>query len=181
MLKKRRLQEGQEVWLASNTRGTEETPEEALGREAFITLFLASEKLTGQVEKLCREEQITMSHYTVLWFLARRNTPEGVPMGAVIDGHLNRASDSTRLADRLTALGLIERLASANDRRVVLVRLTDAGLEVYRRLTERILALHKEQWGVLTKTELRQLRTLLVKVLGEDVSQEKLKSFAAAG
>lgn len=156
-----------------------ESAEDRLAREAFIMLFVASGKLTGEVEKLCREEDIAMSHYTVLWFLARRTEPEGVPMGAVIDGHLNRASDSTRLADRLTALGMIERLASPSDRRVVLVRLTDKGREVYLRLTRSIRALHREQWSALTAAELKELRRLLVKALGDDSSRGKLNTLAA--
>jgi DNA-binding MarR family transcriptional regulator len=113
--------------MAKKTNALRESAEDKLGRESFIALFLAVRQACAEVEALCREEQIAMSHYTVLWFLARRREREGVPMGAVIDGHLNRASDSTRLADRLTALGMIERLASEADRRVVLVRLTARG------------------------------------------------------
>jgi DNA-binding MarR family transcriptional regulator len=165
--------------MARKGKMPRESPEDRLGREAFISLFLASDRLTAQVERLCREEQITMSHYTVLWFLARRSEPEGVPMGAVIDGHLNRASDATRLADRLTALGMIERLASVADRRVVLVRLTEKGRDAYVRLTQRIQALHRRQWEVLSQAELRDLRRLLVKVLGEDQSRRKLSTLAA--
>lgn len=157
-----------------------ETDADHLRREAFIALFLASGRLTAEVETLCRDEQITMSHYTVLWFLARRSGPEGLPMGSVIDGHLNRASDSTRLADRLTSLGLIERLSSPADRRVVLVRLTDSGRKVYLRLTRRILDLHEVQWSGLSADELQQLSHLLAKVLrSADSSWGKLRRFAA--
>ncbi|HXC51276.1 MAG TPA: MarR family transcriptional regulator [Candidatus Limnocylindrales bacterium] len=157
-----------------------ESPADKLAREAFINLFLASGRLTAEVEQLCREEQITMSHFTVLWFLSQREEPEGVPMGTVIDGHLNRASDATRLADRLTSLGYIERLASPADRRVVLVRVTDAGRDVFLRLTRRIRALHREQWKALSAKELRELRRLLVKVMwGEDASRDKMHPLAA--
>jgi DNA-binding MarR family transcriptional regulator len=165
--------------MQRNTTVPRESAADKLGREAFISLFLASGRLTAEVEKLCRDEQMTMSHYTVLWFLARRGTPEGVPMGAVIDGHLNRASDATRLADRLISLGMIERLASPNDRRVVLVRLTDKGRETYLRLTRRIQSLHRRQWDVLSPAELEQLRRLLAKVLGE--SREKLTKLSQVG
>ena len=157
-----------------------ESKADRLGREAFISLFLASGRLTADVERLCREEQITMSHYTILWFLARRSETEGVPMGSVIDGHLNRASDSTRLADRLTSLEMIERLASPTDRRVVLVRLTKKGREVYLRLTRHILGLHREQWSMLSSAELKELRRLLLKVLGEG-EWKKLDALAAGG
>jgi DNA-binding MarR family transcriptional regulator len=100
-------------------------------------------------------------------------------MRAVIDGHLNRTSDSTRLADRLLALGMIERRADPSDRRVVLVRLTPKGRNTYLQLTRCIQALHKEQWSALTQAELRELRRLLVKALGEDASREKLDALAA--
>jgi len=169
------------MMMAKKTKALPESEEDKLGREAFISLFLASGKLTAEVEALCREEQIAMSHYTVLWFLARRREPEGVPMGVVIDGHLNRASDATRLADRLTALGMIERLASPSDRRVVLVRLTAKGRTVYLRLTRRIQELHRRQWSGLTQAEVRELRRLLVKALGEDTSRQKLEALAAGG
>jgi DNA-binding MarR family transcriptional regulator len=161
------------------TKAQHESSGDRLGREAFISLFLASGRLTAEVERLCRDEQIAMSHYTVLWFLARRSEPDGVPMGAVIDGHLNRASDATRLADRLTSLGMIERLASPSDRRLVLVRPTDKGRAVYLRLTRRIRELHRQQWKALSTAELKELRRLLVKVLGDDLSRAKLQTLAA--
>ena len=136
-----------------------------LGRESYIQLFLASNRFTGEIEKLCREEDLAMSHYIVLWFLCRRHAPEGVPMGQVADGLLNRASDATRLADRLTKLEFLERFPSPSDRRVVLVRVTPTGKKVFLRLTRRILALHREQWKHLDLNELRDLNRLLTKAL----------------
>ena len=58
--------------MAKQPSGPRESKEDALGRDAFISLFLASTKLTAEVEALCGQEQLTMSHYTILWFLARR-------------------------------------------------------------------------------------------------------------
>lgn len=138
---------------------------DGIARDAFIHLYLASSRFSAEVEKVCRDEKIAMSHYTVMWFLARRGETEGVPMGAVIDGHLNRASDATRLADRLCDLGFLERLASPTDRRVVLVRLTDSGREAFHRLTTRIRALHREQWKHLAEDDLATLNRLLIQAL----------------
>jgi DNA-binding MarR family transcriptional regulator len=141
-----------------------------LGRETYINLYLLSRRFTEQVEKICRTEKIAMSHYAFLWFLSRRHAPEGVPMGAIVDGHLNRASDATRLADRLTDLGYIERLASPSDRRVVLVRITDAGREVFVRLTRQIRELHREQWQALDESGLSDLNATLSRLLWGDPS-----------
>jgi DNA-binding MarR family transcriptional regulator len=154
--------------MAESPKRIREDDLDRLGREAFINLYLASDRFRSGVERLCKEEGLAMSHYTVLWFLAHKHAPEGVPMGAVIDGHLNRASDATRLADRLCDLGFLERLASPSDRRVVLVRLTEAGREVFVRLTRRVKDLHREQWKPLTEKELETLNRLLTKVLWGD-------------
>ena len=143
-----------------------------LGRETFINLSLLSRRFGDQVEQLCRAERLTESHYVVLWVVCLKNQPEGVPMGAVADGHLNRASDLTRLCDRLTTMGLLERFPSTTDRRVVLVRPTQTGRDVFVRLTRRIKELHRTQWGGLDRRELRELNRLLGKVLWGDSSEE---------
>jgi DNA-binding MarR family transcriptional regulator len=59
------------------------------------------------------------------------------------------------------------------------VRLTARGRDTYLRLTRCIQALHRQQWSGLSQTELRELRRLLVTVLGEDASSAKLKALAA--
>lgn len=164
-----------------------ESPADRVAREAFIQLYLASGRFSGEVEKVCRDEGVAMSHFTMMWFLARRDDAgergPGVPMGAVIDGHLNRASDATRLADRLCDLGFVERLASPTDRRVVLVRLTRGGREVFERLAGRIRDLHRAQFAPLDDKEMATLNRLLAKALwGPDAgSHERHPLIAAAG
>lgn len=136
-----------------------------VGREAFITLFLCAGRMTDEVEAVCKAEGLTMSHYTVLWVvcLGVAEHPEGVPMRVISDGVLTRSADATRLVDRLTRDGFVERRPSEEDRRVVLVRPTRSGRAVFERLTAAVKALHREQWGALSLAELRTLRELLVK------------------
>ncbi len=143
-----------------------------IGRESFITLFLAAGRMTEEVEAVCKAEGLTMSHYTVLWVvcLDAPENPDGVPMRAIADGVLTRAADATRLVDRLTREGLVARRPSDQDRRVVLVRPTRSGRSLFERLTRAIKALHREQWSSLTLGELRTLRTLLVKAHWGDAS-----------
>jgi DNA-binding MarR family transcriptional regulator len=169
--------------MTTKPRRLREADIDRLGREAFITLFLASSRFTEEVEQLCKAEGIAMSHYVVLWFLSRRHAPDGVPMRAIIDGHLNRASDATRLADRLTALGLLERAPSSADRRVVLVRITTAGRDLFLRLTRQIKALHRTQWSHLDQHELGELTRLLAKALwgAAGASRHPLASDGAEG
>ncbi len=134
-----------------------------LGREAFVTLFVTGNRFTEQIEHLCRVEGVSHPQYTVLWVLCLADAPDGLPMGALADGLLTRASDTTRLVDRMLAAGLVAREPSPGDRRVVLVSPTDEGRTVFERLTAAIKELHRRQWGALTVDELRTVTRLLTK------------------
>ena len=139
-----------------------------LGRETFINLFLAANRFTDEVESVCKAEGLTMSHYTVLWVVCLSEERRGVPMRVVADGVMTRAADATRLVDRLTRDGYVERAASEEDRRIVLVRATRSGRAVFQRITAAVKELHRRQWSLLSSAELRELRRLLVKSLWGD-------------
>ena len=124
-----------------------------------------------RVESVCKAEGLTMSQYTVLWVVCLSEDARGVPMRVVADGVLTRAADATRLVDRLARAGHVERAASEEDRRVVLVRATRSGRAVFQRITAAVKELHRRQWAPLTSAELRELHRLLVKSLwGEEPS-----------
>jgi DNA-binding MarR family transcriptional regulator len=140
-----------------------ESSRDRLEREAFISLFLASNQFDEQIDHLCRAEGISHPQYTVLWVLCLADAPGGLPMGALADGLLTRSADATRLVDRLVAAGHVVREPSLGDRRVVLVSPTEQGLRLFYRLTAEVKGLHRRQWGALGKDELRELIHLLNK------------------
>ena len=154
----------------------QEPEEDRLEREAFINLYLAAGRLTEEVETVCKAQGITMAHYTVLWVacLSEPKGGNGVPMGVITDGLMTRASDATRLVDRLRKAGYLERFPSSEDRRVVLVRATDRGRALFSQLTADIKKLHREQWRMLSRSELQDLLALLAKAFWrEDMPSSK--------
>jgi DNA-binding MarR family transcriptional regulator len=78
---------------------------------------------------------------------------------------LNRASDSTRLIDRLERAGLAERLPNPSDRRSVLVRATARGRRVFAKVTPRLQEYHRHQWSNLSAAEVDTLNRLLAQAL----------------
>ena len=139
-----------------------------LGRDAFITTFVVSNRFTEEIEQCCRAEGISHALYVALWVLCLADAPDGLPMGALADGLLTRAADTTRLVDRLVKLRLATRRPSLADRRVVLVSATSRGRQLFERVTAEIKALHRRQWAALTTEELRALTRLLNKALWTD-------------
>ena len=62
-----------------------------------------------------------------------RNRRTGMPMNELADRILYSKSGFTRVVDRMEEMGLIRRVRPENDRRSILVVLTDAGAETLER------------------------------------------------
>ena len=88
--------------------------------------------------ELEREAGIPMRWYDVLVHL--EESPEGIPMNALADRILYSKSGFTRVVDRMEEMGLIRRVRPENDRRTILVVLTDQGGETL----ERARRLHRD-------------------------------------
>jgi DNA-binding MarR family transcriptional regulator len=137
-----------------------------LAREAHLNVLIAANRFNEEIDRRCRDAGISHAQYVALFVLCLVDDPEaGVPMGAVSDGLFNRASDTTRLVDRLEKSGLAERLRNPADRRGVLVRATAKGNETFARLTPELKQYHRSQWSSLTLDELGELNRLLAKAL----------------
>lgn len=142
-----------------------------VSRDAHLNVLLLADRNLRELEEICGAEGATHQQYVALWTLCLADDPDaGVPMGAVADGLLNRASDTTRLVDRLERAGLAERLPHPVDRRSVLVRATAEGRRVFAAVTPKLQAFHRRQWSNLTSDELSALHHLLAKALWGDAT-----------
>ena len=137
-----------------------------LSRNVHVNVLLLANRSIDELDEICRAFDLTHAQYVALWVLCLADDPDaGLPVGAVADGLLNRASDTTRLIDRLERSGLAERLPNPNDRRGVLVRATAAGRRRFAEVTPRLQAFHRGQWSNLDPAEVDELDRLLRKAL----------------
>ena len=144
------------------TAPASETSAVRRGRDAHVNVLLLANMFMGEIEEICQQHGITHSQYVALWSLCLSDgAADGLPIGEVADGLLNRASDVTRLVDRLERAGLAERLPNPTDRRSVLVRATAEGQRVFAAVTPQVQDYHRRQWANLSASELRDLHRLL--------------------
>jgi DNA-binding MarR family transcriptional regulator len=137
-----------------------------VARDVHLNVLLLANRALERLEEICRSEGITHSQYVALWTLCLSDDADvGIPVGAVADGLLARAADTTRLIDRLEKAGLVERLRNPHDRRGILVRATREGRDRFGAVTPRIQAFHAEQWANLTAEEVGELGRLAGKAL----------------
>ena len=134
-----------------------------LEQEVFISILRTAELLDSEFSRLLKPKKLTNAAYNVLRIL-RGAGPEGLACGDIADRMINRDPDITRLVDRLEKRGLVARERQTDDRRVVKVVITRAGLSLLSELDEPVLETHKQQLKHVGKKRLAELMQLLAVV-----------------
>jgi DNA-binding MarR family transcriptional regulator len=101
---------------------------DAEGLRAWRLFFESGLALVDVLDaELEQEAGIPMRWYDILVQL--EETPEGIPMNALAERILYSKSGFTRVVDRMEEAGLVRRVRPKNDRRSILVVLTEKGNE----------------------------------------------------
>jgi DNA-binding MarR family transcriptional regulator len=139
-------------------------PFESLHVEALVTLAWAFDRLSHETNRPLCDAGLSPPQYNVLRIL--RGTPEGLQTHQVVERLVTRAPNITRLVDKLEAKGLLRRQRSRDDRRVVHLRITPAGLELLRELDGPLERAITKALGGLDEDGLRRLIALLTQLAG---------------
>jgi DNA-binding MarR family transcriptional regulator len=131
-------------------------------QEAFLSLWRTYDRLRALEDELFARHDLTAQQYNALRLL-RAARPDKVPTLALGARLVSRAPDITRLVDRLAERGLVERERPADNRRVVHVGITAAGVALLDRMAAGVRDCHARQLGHLEPRELRTLVELLRK------------------
>jgi DNA-binding MarR family transcriptional regulator len=133
---------------------------DSLEQEVFLNLWRTYDRLRALEDDLFARFDLTAQQYNALRLL-RGEYPNHVPTLELAGRLVSRAPDITRLLDKLAARGLVERDRPADDRRVVRVRITEAGAALLSSLREPIRECHAHQLGHLSQQQMKDLLALL--------------------
>ncbi len=103
--------------------------------EAFLNLGRTWEVLLGRLAELLKRYQLTPTQYNMLRIL-RGAGRDGVTCSEAAERMITAEPDITRLLDRLEGRQLIQRERSRQDRRIVISRITESGLDLLREIEE---------------------------------------------
>lgn len=106
--------------------------------------------------------EMSAAQYIIMANLAG---PEPKSASDLCKGISYDAGAMTRMLDRLEAKGLIRRMRSAHDRRLMHLELTDEGRAAYPRMREMSMAVANRFLRGFTRAEARQLEALLARML----------------
>lgn len=128
----------------------------SLCQEAFLNVARTEAVLRDGVERVLAPHGLSLAQYNVLRIL-RGAAPEGLCRNEIRDRLITRMPDVSRLLDRLEAVGLVSRIRSTDDRRLVNTTLTERGRALVDELDDAVAREHEQQLGHLTAAQLRTL------------------------
>ncbi|MBI3856209.1 MAG: MarR family transcriptional regulator [Planctomycetes bacterium] len=128
--------------------------------EAILNVQRTAALLGQAMAEALKPYGLSETQYNALRIL-RGAGPKGLACQEIGERMITRDPDITRLLDRLGGRELIERARSEEDRRVVVVRITAAGLKLLSSLDAAARELPKQALGHLGERRLRLLIDLL--------------------
>jgi DNA-binding MarR family transcriptional regulator len=138
----------------------QQRPFESLEAEASLSILRTAAEMEYQTSETLKPHGLTLTQYNALRIL-RGAGQKGLCRNEVRDRLIAKVPDATRLLDRLEEMGLVVRTREGEDRRFVLTRITQAGLDLLEQLAEPVAALHREQLGHVGAEKLQNLIELL--------------------
>ena len=137
------------------------TPEEVQALDTYIKLNRATSSFEDRVLSHCTLGKLTVSQFGVLEALHH--------LGPMCQGQLSHkllksTGNITMVVDNLEKSGLVRRVRSLEDRRMILIELTPAGAELITRIFPLHAAAIIAEMSVLTPAEQSALSELLRKL-----------------
>lgn len=140
--------------------------------EAQVSIRRTAGLLTRSTAELLRDHGLTPTQYNALRVL-RSAGEDGLPCSELGARMLTHEPDVTRLIDRLDRAGLVRRERDQPDRRVVTIRISEAGFTLLARLDEPVARLDDRRLAGVSQEELRTLIDILARVRHSIVVSER--------
>lgn len=138
-------------------------PFELIEEEAMLNIVRTAEVLQRAIADFLDGFGLSSVQYNVLRIL-RGAGPAGATCSQIGKRMLTHDPDITRLLDRMEARGLIARARDGADRRAVITRITEAGLELAGEIDQPLNNLFRTRLGTIGRDEFASLTAQLEKV-----------------
>lgn len=126
-------------------------------QEAVLAVLLAASQIRNDMGPNVFGAELSQEQYNILRIL-RGVFPEGHSCGEISSRMVDNSPDITRRIDALVKKGYATREKSAEDRRVVITRITQKGLDLLANLDEGV---HKKESAIMSKFTADECNTLI--------------------
>ncbi len=135
-------------------------PFASVEEEALLNIARTHEFIQQRMAEFFKQFQLTATQYNMLRIL-RGAGKDGISCSQAAERMVTADSDITRLLDRLEARNLIARERGREDRRVVVSRISDEGLDLLKAIDKPLAEFVKKQAGHIGQERLELLIGIL--------------------
>jgi len=128
--------------------------------EVLINIYRTADVLMSREIEFLKAYEITSTQFNVLRIL-RGAGSSGRNCSEISERMIRRDPDVTKLLDRLEDRGLVTRERLQNDRRIVVARITPAGLRLLKKIDDPLQELYRHLLSHMGKDRLKLLSKLL--------------------
>ncbi len=104
---------------------------------AVLNIMYTSNWLSTSLDKVFKKHSILKQHFNVMRIVNGQH-PKPCSPGYIIDVMLDKGRDLTRLIDKMVKLGYLTRTTRPDNRRMVDIHITEAGIEMTIQLKKEI-------------------------------------------
>ena len=134
-------------------------------QRALLNILFTASWLECAMSRQFRPYGLTSPQYNILRIL-NGSYPQGLSVLDIKSRMLDRSSNVSRLVEKLRLNGLVERVPHADDRRMVVVSVSDAGRKMLSDIHQSQAMEEKMPGGHLSEPEAMELAHLLDKFRG---------------
>jgi DNA-binding MarR family transcriptional regulator len=132
--------------------------------------MVAAAALHERIDRVCARHKITRAQYNVLRIL-RGVYPHGHPRNEIACRMIDRASDITRLLDRLEARKLVKRARGSEDQRQTVSFITAKGLKLLDAMQPAAEGELESMLGRLSEQDRRELSRLCAAIFESEAPE----------
>jgi MarR family 2-MHQ and catechol resistance regulon transcriptional repressor len=137
------------------------TPEQELALDTYIKLTRATDTINARLSMASSMQELTISQFGVLEALYHLGPQAQNILGEKI---LKSNSNMTTVIDNLEKRQLVHRERAKDDRRKIIVHLTDSGMNLIKEIFPKHVHAIEQQFSVLNSVEKQMLCDLLRKL-----------------
>jgi MarR family transcriptional regulator, 2-MHQ and catechol-resistance regulon repressor len=143
-----------DIFMSSAFPGS---PDEMIALSTFVKLMRAGESVMMRVHRHLDDYGLTISQFGVLDAIFHIGSMSQKDLAQKL---LKSGGNLTMVIDNLEKRGLVKRIRSAVDRRVINVSLTEAGEALIRQIFPKHVAIIKQEFSILTSAQQIELGDL---------------------
>jgi DNA-binding MarR family transcriptional regulator len=134
-------------------------------QRAYLNILFTGYYLESNMQRFLKPLGLTTHQYNVLRIL-RGAQPKGASASSIQGRMLHSTSNVTRIIEKLLEKELVTRKASATNRRIIDISITDKGLQLLSDVDEPVKKMYHDLHQQMTEEEAVILGELLDKVRG---------------